>query len=214
MNYVKLNESETYSQLHQDLRAIQFYKYKNRGFFVEIGASDGKTLSNTYLLEKVYKWRGICCEPIQNKFDELKINRPNSICFNKPVYNQTGLKITFDIAEEDLLSGISEHIDKHKETVDKNKKSVEMETISLMDVLKEAKAPRFIEYLSLDTEGSEFEILKNFDFSKYVFGLIDIEHNYVEPRRSQIHDFLISKEYVYVGANQWDDTYRHYTVYF
>ena len=73
------------------------------------------------------------------------------------------------------MSGISDHIDAHKITVDANKTSILLPTISLLDVLDYANAPLFIEYMSLDTEGSEFKILKNFD--KYTFGLIDVEHN-------------------------------------
>ena len=53
--------------------------------------------------------------------------------------------------------------------------------------------------MSLDTEGSEFEILKNFDFEKYTFGLIDVEHNYCEPRRTEIKNLLLSKGYIYKG---------------
>jgi predicted transcriptional regulator len=66
--------------------------------------------------------------------------------------------------------------------------------------------------MSLDTEGSELEILRNFDFEKYTFGLIDIEHNYIEPRRTEIKNLLLSKGYIYKGENQWDDMYKHSSV--
>lgn len=204
----------SYSQLDQDLNVIKFYDSKECGFFIEIGASDGIELSNTYLLETKYKWNGICCEPIPNNFEKLVKNRSKSICYSEAVYNQSGLTLTFDIANKcDLLSGISEHIDKHKSTVDSNKTSIQVQTISLLDVLKNASAPSFIEYMSLDTEGSEFEILKNFDFEKYTFGLIDVEHNYSEPRRTEIKSLLLSKGYVYKGENKWDDMYKHESVF-
>ena len=202
----------SYSQLGQDIEVIKFYN-KDDGFFIEIGASDGIHLSNTYLLETKYKWKGICCEPIPDMFEKLVINRPNSICYNDAVYNQSGLLLTFDIANNcNLLSGICEHIDAHKSTVDQNKTSIEVRTISLLDVLNNANAPSFIEYMSLDTEGSELEILKHFDFEKYTFGLIDVEHNNVEPRRTEIKNLLLSKGYIYKGANQWDDMYKHHSV--
>jgi FkbM family methyltransferase len=203
----------TYSQLGQDLKVIEFYDKKENGFFIEIGASDGINLSNTYLLETQYKWKGICCEPIHHNFVKLIKNRPNSTCYDKAVYNESGLILNFDIANNcDLLSGISEHIDTHKSLVDKNKEVIRVETISLLDVLDNANAPLFIEYMSLDTEGSEFEILKNFDFEKYTFGLIDVEHNYHEPRRTNIKNLLLSKGYIYIGQNNWDDMYKHNTV--
>ena len=104
----------TYSQIGQDLEVIKFYNNKKEGFFIEIGASDGIELSNTYLLETKYNWKGICCEPIPSNFEKLVKNRKNSICFSEAVYNQSGLTLSFDIANNfNLLSGISDHIDCH-----------------------------------------------------------------------------------------------------
>ena len=150
---------------------------------------------------------------VLQKFEKLVKNRQDSICYKEAVYNQSGLILAFDICNScDLLSGISDHIDAHKLTVDNNKKTVHVETISLLDVLKKSNAPSFIEYMSLDTEGSEFEILKNFDFEKYTFGLIDVEHNFMEPRRTEIRNLLLSKGYIYKGENNWDDMYKHFSV--
>jgi FkbM family methyltransferase len=200
----------SHSQLGQDLKVLEFYDNKRDGFFIEIGASDGVTLSNTYLLETEYNWKGICCDPIPSNFEKLVGNRPHSICVKEALYNQSGLTLNFDIAlTYDLLSGIPEHIDCHKETVDSNKTCIQVQSISLLDVLDNANAPSFIEYMSLDTEGSEFEILKNFDFEKYTFGLIDVEHNYVEPRRSNIKSLLEKNGYIYKGENEFDDMYVH-----
>jgi FkbM family methyltransferase len=201
------------SQLGQDLEVIKFYDNKTEGFFIEVGASDGIQLSNTYLLETQYKWKGICCEPIPDKFEKLVQNRPNATCYNEAVYHTSGLTLSFDIAKNgDLMSGISQHIDRHKNFVNSNKETIEVKTISLLDALNNANAPSFIEYMSLDTEGSELEILKTFDFDKYTFGLIDIEHNYVEPRRTDMKNLLLSKGYVYKGQNEWDDMFKHHSV--
>ena len=59
------------SQLGQDLKVLKFYNNKKNGFFVEIGASDGINLSNTYLLEKEYDWKGVCVEPIPYNYEKL-----------------------------------------------------------------------------------------------------------------------------------------------
>lgn len=203
----------SFSQIGQDLKVIEFYKNKRNGFFIEIGANDGINLSNTYLLETQYNWKGICCEPIPSCFEKLVVNRPKSICLRNAVYDRSGLTVTFDISNNyNLLSGISKDIDKYKNVVNANKTSIQVQTISLTDVLEKAHAPSFIEYMSLDTEGSEFEILKNFNFEKYKFGLIDVEHNFTEPRRTMIKNLLISKGYVYKGQNKWDDMYKHNSV--
>jgi FkbM family methyltransferase len=201
------------SQLGQDLEVVRFYNNKQNGFFVEVGASDGLEISNTYLLESQYNWKGVCFEPIPSRFERLVKNRVNSTCYNEAAYSQSGLTLTFDISHvSDLLSGISGHIDAHKPKVDSSKTSIQVQTISLLDALDRANAPSFIEYISLDTEGSEFEILSTFDFEKYTFGLIDVEHNFIEPRRTDIRNLLLSKGYVYKGENQWDDMYKHSSV--
>ncbi len=158
----------SYSQLNQDKDVIDFYKNKKNGYFIEIGASDGIKLSNTFLLEKKYNWKGICVEPIPEKYKLLCRNRKNSHCCDNAVYNESNLELKFDIANTfDLLSGISEHIDCHNTTVNKNKTQIIVKTITMNDLLDYYNAPNFIEYLSLDTEGSEYEILKNCDFNKY-----------------------------------------------
>jgi len=204
---------KSYSQLNQDIKVLQHYNNKKNGYFVEIGASNGIELSNTYLLETEYNWKGICVEPIPERYELLCKNRPNSLCSNKAVYIESNLILSFDIANDcDLLSGLSNHIDYHKEKVDNNKRQINVETILLNDLLEESNSPLFIDYLSLDTEGSELEILKSINFSKYIFGIIDVEHNYVEPRRTDIYNLLLEHGYKYKGENEWDDSY-FYNIY-
>ena len=202
-----------YSQIGQDLEVLSFYNNKTDGFFVEIGANDGIYFSNTYLLEKEYQWKGICAEPIPESFDLLCKNRPNSFCCDMAVYDESGKEVSFDIANNfNLLSGIAEHIDCHKQTVECNKTTIHKTTISLNDLLEKYNAPSFIDYLSLDTEGSEYKILQTFNFQKYVVGLIDVEHNHIEPRRTQIRELLLANGYEYIKANHCDDCYKHTSI--
>jgi FkbM family methyltransferase len=202
-----------YSQINQDEKVINFYNKKENGFFIEIGASDGIELSNTYLLETKYNWKGICCEPIPESYTKLVKNRPKSICCDKAVYHTSGLIVDFDISLKfNLLSGISKHIDKYNAKVNSKKLSIKIETISLSDLLDNSNAPSFIEYLSLDTEGTEYEILKNFNFQKYIFGLIHVEHNHIEPKRTLIRNLLLLNGYIYIGQNKHDDMYKHSSI--
>ena len=199
----------SYSQLNQDINVLKFYNNKTDGYFVEIGASDGIKISNTYLLEKEYNWKGICIEPIQEEYEKL-VNNRKCICENISVYSSSNLELEFAICHENsLLSGLYSHIDHHKNTVDNNKKIFNSKTKTLTDILDINKSPKFIEYLSIDTEGSELEILKGIDFNKYMFGIIDIEHNYIEPRRTEIKELLFNNNYDYLKENNCDDTYIH-----
>lgn len=189
-----------YSQIGQDKSVLKYYSNKKNGFFVEIGANDGITLSNTYALES-YDWKGILVECLPTAYKKLVINRPNVICVEYAAYSESGLELKFTC--NDLLSGITNKIDKY----DAQGEYITVKTKTLTDILDDAKAPTFIEYISIDTEGSELEVLKGIDFDKYMFGYISIEHNYVEPRRAQMREFLEGKGYRFYKENQFDDDY-------
>ena len=206
MLYCHKNKPQLYSQLKQDEDVLKYYNNKSNGYFVDIGANDGITLSNTYLLEKDYNWNGICIEPVPSIFKKLEKNRPNMININNPLYNVDNKTVT--IIDNGLLSGITEDLGKHKETVLKNSKGeYKLQTRTLTSILDEYNAPSKIEYMSLDTEGSELKILQGLDFSKYKFGYLNIEHNYEEPKRTQMRTLLESNGYTYYGANKFDDNY-------
>jgi FkbM family methyltransferase len=205
------------SQLAQDVQVVEFYKQKHNGYFVEIGASDGVALSNTYLLEKEYKWKGICVEPLPNEFAKLKQNR-RAICSDRAIFNTSNRVLKFVIKECSLCSGILESLDEsvkidnivYKRGPNDDVRSViDVTSITLNDLLISSNAPHFIEYLSLDTDGSELEVIKSVDLNTYTFGIIDVEHNYVEPRRTQIRELLESNNYMFHSENKFDDHYIH-----
>jgi hypothetical protein len=92
---------------------------------------------------------------------------------------------------------------------DQNAIEYTVETISLTDLLDQRGAPTEIDYFSIDTEGSELEILEAFDFSRWRFNAITVEHNYVSASRNAIYDILTANGYTRVCTElaQWDDWY-------
>jgi FkbM family methyltransferase len=194
------------SQLGQDLLALIGSGAKKNGFFVEFGAADGVALSNSFLLEKGFGWSGILCEPSRSWHEDLKKNRSCTIEF-RCVYSRTGEQIGFSENYIGELSGITEFTgDDHHGLINRTTDSYQVETISLLDLLTQHNAPKYIDFLSVDTEGSEFEILNAFDFSKYTFGVICVEHNYLENRLKVIA-LLESNGYrqVYSELSEYDD---------
>ena len=105
-----------------------------------------------------------------------------------------------------MLSGIADTIDTKRTKNDKTK-TVTLNTTTLTDLLNKYNAPTIIDFLSLDTEGNELNILKGIDFNKYKFRYMSVEHNYKEPLRSNIRNFLTKKGYTFYKENQWDDDY-------
>lgn len=195
---------KSYSQEAQDLKVLLHYKIKKNGYFLEIGASDGIKFSNTYLLEKNYNWSGVCVEPIKDDYEKLIVNR-SCHCSNLAVYKESNLDLEFDICEYNLFSGLNKHINTFSNQPIKEK--VIVKSITLNDLLEKYNSPLFIEYMSLDTEGSEYEILSVFDFDKYKIGLIHVEHNFEEPKRQLIKELLLKNGYKYIREFKQDDFY-------
>jgi FkbM family methyltransferase len=200
-------EPKSYSQEHtkQDLKVLDYFNNKKGGFYIELGAHNGVEISNTLLLEKDFGWTGILIEPVNSTFKQLLVNRPNNINLNDVIYSIDGKKVVFEEKSSPVLSGIKDDLGIYKHTQHNNEYTKITKTLTT--VLDESKAPNYIDYLSLDTEGSELEILKGLDFNKYKIGYIDIEHNFEEPKRSQIRSLLQDNNYSYYGENQFDDIY-------
>ena len=195
---------EFYSQLNQDQNVLNYYQGEKCGYFVEIGAWDGIALSNTYALEKL-GWSGICVEPLPDRYLELVKNRTCKT-YNLAV-DAVGGK-TLDFVVLGMLSGDVERLDIQRANKEGGLGSrISVQTINFTKLLDDAGAPSFIEFLSLDTEGSEYDILMGLDFEKYRFGYISVEHNFKEPARANIRRLLTSKGYTFKGENQWDDDY-------
>jgi FkbM family methyltransferase len=202
---------KSYSQIGQDRFALLFYarypRLRNKQkFFIEIGAADGRELSNTLRMEEL-GWKGICIEANPQKFIQCQKNRTCTV-LDWAVYNKDDERVSFSAsAQLPLASGVTKDINCY--TYIKSSPQVVVTTKTLASILKSCQSPSFIEYLSIDVEGSEYKILEGTDFSKVVFGLIDLEHNWVEPQRTEIRTLLLSKGYLYVGENAHDDRYCH-----
>jgi FkbM family methyltransferase len=196
------------SQLGQDLLGLSISGLDKPGYFVEFGAADGVALSNSYILEKHFGWSGILCEPSTGWHEALKQNR-SCIIDTRCVYSVSGEKLSFSENYLGELSAITAYAEPNANGVLKRTtSSYEVETISLLDLLKAHNAPKYIEFLSIDTEGSEFEILKDFDFQSYRFGAICVEHNFADTRQ-KINDLLLASGYMQVhkDVSDFDDWY-------
>ena len=183
------NLDRSKSQFRQDLFVLAELNYKRSGFFVEFGATNGIDSSNTFLLEKEYAWTGILAEPAKVWHRELLKNRDAHIELSC-VWSRSNDSISFVETQDAVLSTATKFIsgDAHASNRQPRTRYV-VNTISLEDLLLKYDAPRYIDYLSIDTEGSEFEILKEFDFRKYHFFIITCEHNF-GPNRARIRKLL------------------------
>lgn len=162
----------TKAERFQDLFALLFTGCKENGFFVEFGACDGLAANNTYTLEQNFGWKGILAEPDAFWHERLLQNRHVKID-TRCVSTRSGEKIEFHRSDKPGNSSTHRDHPYIGGVVD----SYLVETVSLQDLLRQHDAPKFIEFLSIDTEGHEKEALSNFDFDEYKFGFICVEEH-------------------------------------
>ena len=86
----------------------------------------------------------------------------------------------------------------HNHNLRKDTRSLKVQTVSINDLLEEHSAPRDIDYISIDTEGSEFSILKELDLNKYNVSIFTVEHNFIEEKKNKVKDLLEKNNYLSV----------------
>jgi FkbM family methyltransferase len=193
LNHILNNYHLSFSERFQDI-FIDWLLNKRNGSFIEFGACDGIHISNTYFLEKYRGWSGILLEPAKIWHNKLKVNRPNCIVDFRCVSHSSNHKINFYENANPVYSSYKNNYPK--------KKSYIVETVSLNDIILQYRSflekksnPNNIDFISIDTEGSEYEILKNFDFIKYSPKIIIVEHNFNKKKSKQLKELLESNGY-------------------
>ena len=183
---------------------------RKHGYAVEFGVADGVSRSNTLSLER-RGWQTLVAEPARSAHASLSRNRRGELDF-RCVWSQTGEQLEFVEAANPELSTILNYADRdHHAGRRAGGERYLVETVSLLDLLRSHEAPLTIDYLSVDTEGSEFEILSHFDFSEYAIKVITVEHNHVSEDRTGLYELLTAHSFVrvFTHLSNFDDWYIH-----
>jgi len=203
-----------YSQYGQDeFLNKRIFHSKENGFFVDVGAHDGLSFSNTAFFEKHLNWNGICIEPNPEIYQKLCENR-KSRNLNLCISNQSGKDIEFlqISGHGQMLSGIYSNYDKqHIEKIDKiieveggKKKIIKVKTMKLASILD--SVGHEIDYCSIDVEGSELNILESINFKKSRINVFSIENNY---RDLEIYKFMTKNNYRLLYRINCDEIYEY-----
>lgn len=176
-----------YSQFNQDEIINIILQNKKNGVFLDIGAYDGITFSNSYFFEKSNNWTGICFEPNPITFKKLSEIR-NATLINGGVSSKDGI-LTFKRFEGnqelEMLSGFSDFFTEEqlrrienelKQEPQSLTETIQVQTLNINNLLIETKINK-VDYCSIDTEGGEFEILKTINFKKTYFATLSVEDN-------------------------------------
>lgn len=195
----------------QDLLVHQLLDRKINGTFIDIGANDGVTISNTASLERNFGWTGIAVEPIPSIFEKLKSNRKCHMVNGCVTPHAGKAKFLEMVGGVNMYSTLAVH--NVGLTARRLKKSAKRNnaTINEIDVecftfhsLVEKYGIREVDFLTVDTEGGELEILKSIDFGKVPVRVISVENNYFV---TSIRRFLESEGFIYIGTFKIDEIY-------
>tara|TARA_Y100000768_G_scaffold358362_1_gene314112 strand:- start:176 stop:1033 length:858 start_codon:yes stop_codon:yes gene_type:complete len=184
-----------FSQAGQDkIIKNYFFQNKKNGFFIEIGAYDGIIGSNCYHFEKFLNWEGIAIEPSQIQYDKLKNNRTCKT-INKAISNRKKDVEFLEVIEGlTQMSGINNENYTAIEAIKKSEKSkTKISKITTTTFDEEITSNTEIDYLSIDIEGGELDLLKSIDFNKYSIKIVSVENNV--PDKFNYDSFFKSKNF-------------------
>ena len=168
-----------YGQNGQDKWVSEkIFKNRRDGFFVDIGANNGIDISNSYYLEQQLGWSGICVEPMPKVYAELVRNR-KCTCIQACVAAQDGEAEFLEVEGNEMLSGLASTLNQahHARITGHRINKLKLPCFSLTTLLRNNKVTE-VDFMSIDTEGSEMEILRNFDWAGVKIKVICVENTY------------------------------------
>ena len=193
---MQINFSASKGQLLQDLVCSALHGGKTNGYFVEVGVGDGIHLSNTHLLENALDWTGLLVEPNRSFHPSIQSNRRARLDI-RAAGKSAGTNLLFsENTVTGELSGFTDTISERPDSKGDKHVEYEVEVESLSVILSESDMPNHIDFMSLDTEGGEIDILETVDWSHTSFGFLAIEHNFENGKLQALDALLLPKGYV------------------
>lgn len=193
-------------ETHEKKLVMQFFASKAEGFFVEVGANDPKGGSQTWNLERA-GWRGILVEPNPRHIPDLEKTRKRSTVVETACTSPEKVgSLTLYIPSSDGMASTERHIDDQGLCYETQ---VTVSGKTLDAVLEEAQAPSPIDFVSIDVEGTELDVLRGFTLSQWKPKLILLEdklrnltkHNYLKKqgyklvKRTSINNWYVPSEF-------------------
>jgi hypothetical protein len=187
------------SQCNQDLLVASLLKEQKHGYFLDLAANDAVNLSNTYQLENLHAWKGICVEPNSSYWSNLAHRECHvaAAVVSKTRMEEVKFRMYRDMQKRAASGGIEDLIDPN---IPKSKERPDtLYTVPAQEILERYHAPYIMEYLSLDIEGAEYMVMKDFPFHVYKFKVMTVER----PSQ-QLTDLFYDHGYLYLAGNNED----------
>ena len=199
LSYGKVfNGNQYYSQALQDYFLDSFiFSKKEGGFFLDIGGNDPVNINNTYFFEKSRGWKGLAFEPMTAQREKWKTSR-NTECLPYALGRITG-EAEFCEYDNHYMSGFSDEVEYSGSIKSRYKVPVRR----LTDILDE-RGVRHVDFVSLDVEGAEINVLQGIDFSRVEIDCFTIENNKGRSREKRLRKFMVDAGYK-LKARLWLD---------
>ena len=188
---------------NEDTAVLDYFKDKKNGFYVDVGCHHPICINNTYLLYK-QKWSGINIDVSQFSIDLFNYMRPQDLNYNCAISNKNKIVKLFYQKEFSQLSTIKSI--QAKTVFQGNIKEKDIQAFSLNEILKRDKYKNTkIDFLNIDVEGADLEVLEGLSFDKFKPELICLEIHDKEVKKSKIYNFLANKNYELI----WSGIFSH-----
>jgi FkbM family methyltransferase len=196
------------SQHGEDRWLNKYFAGKTNGFFVEVGAYDGVVLSNSYFFETI-GWSGILVEPHHQKAQMCRENRPGSRVFECAAVASSGTTEIelLDVPAGEVYSTVAPteaHLQRLRD-YGLEAQRVMVSARTLDSILEEVNPPR-IDFVSIDVEGAEIQVLQGFDIRRWSPRLVMVES--MGPRPDAVRDYFTDHGYAYLHSVNINDIYR------
>ncbi len=201
-NYRLIKYSKSFSQEGEDLFLIDFFKNQNEGFYVDVGAFHPFRISNTYLLYKK-GFRGINIDISATSIDLFNFARPDDINLNLGASNKTENKVFFSKKNLSFHNTFSKSLAESDIQKEPFKKEYTIECKPLTKIINETKfSNKKIDFLNIDAEGHDYEVLIGLDLKKYSPKIICIEISPLVDEKNK--DYKNTEIFKFLSKNNYE----------
>lgn len=196
------------AQNGEDRWLEEYFGGRRHGFFVDVGAYDGVDLSNSYHFEQI-GWSGVLVEPDPDRAANCIAQRPRSRTFCcAAVGSPLTTEIVFHRADAGVYSTTRLNDDHAKRVAGMGMALAEMRVpaMTLDSILEEVGAGK-VDFVSIDVEGGEMDVLEGFDIRRWAPEIVVVESN-TRTRLDGIRDYFVCHGYAYCHSIDVNDFYR------
>ena len=199
-------KKKSYSMDNEDTAVLNYFKYKKKGFYVDVGCYHPTHRNNTYLLHK-QDWGGINIDTSEFSIDLFNYMRPKDLNYNCAISNNNEVIKLFYQKELSQLSTIER--DQAETVFQGNIKEKEIQAFTLDEILNRDKyKDTKIDFLDIDVEGADLKVLEGLSFDKFKPELVCVEIHAKEIKQSDIYKFLVDKDYELLWSGVFSHIFR------